>query len=839
MRILLVMPLMLVTKVSVLAAAPNYEDDIRPVFENACFNCHNPDKQKGDLDLTTYSAAMRGGSGGKFAEPGEGVDSKIYGVITHTLKPKMPPKGDKLDKKDAELIRAWVDGGLLENKSGKPRKKKKPAFVLSSAPSAAKPEGPPPMPEHVLLEPVVTTARASAVADMVSSPWAPLLAITGQRQVVLYNTDSMEMVGIFPFEHGQPEVLSFHPSGKYLLAGGGIGGKSGTTVTWDIKTAEVVLRAGKDYDAVIAASLRPDLGGVSLGGPGKRVKLWDTATDEQLFSIKKHTDWVTQLAYSPDGVLLASGGRGGDLYVWEADTGNAFHQLRGHKAAITDMAWRSDSNVLATVSEDGQMIIWEMNNGKQIKKLAAHKGGVLSVDWNHNGQLVTGGRDKKVKIWKADFKILKELPAFREMITQVCLSHDGKRVFAADWGGVTTAWDVETAKELPTLKGGATLVANPPNISARIKAMQGQVIHFQAELDKLEQPAQAARAEVNQAKAALASAEQNHRDALSKSNQLIAERAKLESEIKARKPKGDSLNQQRQEKQHELTRARDELNKHNAAVAHKRREHQEKEKELRKLVDTEKRLIEIEKKARKIAEKKTDDDKLAKKLADALVKAASDLANHREKLAKERKLSEDKRLAFVQISEQQKGPGDKLAIADKAWKEINDQLSAYHARNKALNDQRNALGKSISGQQKLASQLEKQIKPARDSLSKAEAVCQEAAARYDQVMGQQQTLFDDIEQWQLAAINAEAITLAGEAAALAALQNKDMDAYSELAASIEKISGSGMLEKKSQQLHALRKMIDQRAPVLYEKQCLALEKEKQYRKGLVVQGAKP
>ena len=106
-------------------------------------------------------------------------------------------------------------------------------------------------------------------------------------------------------------------------------------------------------------------------------------------------------------------------------------------------------------------------------------------------------------------------------------------------------------------------------------------------------------------------------------------------------------------------------------------------------------------------------------------------------------------------------------------------------------------------------------------------------------MGQQQTLFDDIEQWQLAAINAEAITLAGEAAALAALQNTDMDAYSELAASIEKISGSGMLEKKSQQLHALRKMIDQRAPVLYEKQCLALEKEKQYRKGLVVQGAQP
>ena len=66
---------------------------------------------------------MRGGSGGKIAEPGEGGDSKLFGVITHTLKPKMPPKGEKLEKKDADLIRAWVDAGLLENKTGKPKKK--------------------------------------------------------------------------------------------------------------------------------------------------------------------------------------------------------------------------------------------------------------------------------------------------------------------------------------------------------------------------------------------------------------------------------------------------------------------------------------------------------------------------------------------------------------------------------------------------------------------------------------------------------------------------------------------------------------------------------------------
>ena len=71
----------------------------------ACLNCHNPDKKKGDLDLSNYTGVMAGGSGGLHRqslamEPG----SKLYASsVTHTAEPFMPPKGDKLAKKDADL----------------------------------------------------------------------------------------------------------------------------------------------------------------------------------------------------------------------------------------------------------------------------------------------------------------------------------------------------------------------------------------------------------------------------------------------------------------------------------------------------------------------------------------------------------------------------------------------------------------------------------------------------------------------------------------------------------------------------------------------------------------
>ena len=37
-----------------------YNDHIRPLLENKCFSCHNPDKKKGDLDLTSFAGLMTG-----------------------------------------------------------------------------------------------------------------------------------------------------------------------------------------------------------------------------------------------------------------------------------------------------------------------------------------------------------------------------------------------------------------------------------------------------------------------------------------------------------------------------------------------------------------------------------------------------------------------------------------------------------------------------------------------------------------------------------------------------------------------------------------------------------
>jgi len=453
-----------------------YDDHIFPIFESKCLNCHNPDKKKGDLDLSTYTGTMAGSSGGKIALSGDGGSSKLFTVTVHTEEPVMPPEGDKIAKKDADLIRTWIDGGLLENKGSKAKKRPKPAFTLGSTPTGKRPAGPPPMPQDLLLEPVVTPTRSTVVADMDASPWAPLLAVTGQKQILLYHSDTLELIGVLPFPKGNPETISFHPSGKYLIAGGGIGGKSGTTVTWDITDGKEMMTMGKEFDSVLAADLRADLGGIAIGGPSRLVKLWDTQEGEQLKSIKKHTDWVTAIAYSPDGVLLATGCRGSGVQVWEAATGNEFHSLRGHQKAIVDIKWRTDSNLVATASEDGTIRFWDMNQGKEVKRGAASGGGILALDYARNGKLICSTRDGRVKLWKADLTLEKQSQPFPEMITEVAFSHDGNRYFTADWNGQIEVWNTSDFQKV------GELTTTPPSIEERIVSISEDKKAIEAEL---------------------------------------------------------------------------------------------------------------------------------------------------------------------------------------------------------------------------------------------------------------------------------------------------------------------------------------------------------------------
>ncbi len=448
----------------------NFEDHVKPILREKCLLCHNTNKKSSDLDLSSYSSLMQGGAAGASVEVGDSGASYLYSLVTHQGEPHMPPNADKLPDATLDIIKQWIDGGAPETSSSKvmlPKKKNVAMTVDVSA--GARPEGDPPMPDVLNVEPVVHTSATTAVSAIATDPWSKLVAVAGQKQVVLYHTETLEPLGVLPFPEGVPRVLKFSRNGALLLAGGGHGAAKGLCVVWDIKTGERIMTVGDELDEVLAADISADQSMVALGGPEKIVRVYHTSTGELAYECRKHTDWIYSIEFSPDGVLLATSDRSGGLLVWEAHTGREYLILNGHTAAVTSVSWRIDGNVLASASEDTTIRLWEMENGGQIKSWGAHGGGVFSVEYTRDGRIVSTGRDKVTKLWDGNGAALKDFEAFSDLALQVTHCDETNRVIAGDWTGEIRVWNAADGIRI------GQLTTNPPTLEERLATAQTQV----------------------------------------------------------------------------------------------------------------------------------------------------------------------------------------------------------------------------------------------------------------------------------------------------------------------------------------------------------------------------
>ncbi|MEY2409739.1 MAG: hypothetical protein QOF48_2409, partial [Verrucomicrobiota bacterium] len=456
-----------------------YNDHVLPLIEQHCANCHNPDKKKGDLILTSYNALLKGGGSGAVVVSGNVDGSKMWKAITHAEDPTMPPNKPKLADKDLDVFRNWIAGGLLETSGSKAVTAIKPAIDLTMKISGAgKPQGPPPMPHELSMEPITHTKRAAPIVGLAASPWAPIVALAGQKQILIYNVTNLDLLGILPFTEGQPWDLRFSRSGKLLIAAGGHGAKSGRVILWNIESGERVTTVGKEYDTVLAADISPDQSLVALGGPSRLVKIHSTKTGEVEHKMKKHTDWVTAVAFSPNGEFLASADRNGGVVIWDAENGQELFTTAGHKAAVTALSWRDDSRLVASSSEDGSVKLWETGEGKLAKTWVAHATGVLGVAYGHDGKFVTCGRDGTVMTWSGEGSRLKNCEFAGEPVLRAVLTDDNSRVVAADFAGHVGVWRALDGKKLGELD------ANPPPLSEQIALVQKKLEALQAQENK-------------------------------------------------------------------------------------------------------------------------------------------------------------------------------------------------------------------------------------------------------------------------------------------------------------------------------------------------------------------
>jgi hypothetical protein len=420
------------------AARPvNYEDDVRPILEANCLDCHRGSRAKNGLALNTYAGIVQGGSSGPAIAPGNASASLLWQLVSREREPFMPKDADPLDDASLAKIRAWIDEGARETATSEVRVS--PSRALSRLAEIPASTGVAVFPEGLREEPFLWSERSDAVIALAASPTAPLLAVGLRGEIAFVQRDAHAARSL-AFPEGRVHALTFSRDGALLVAGGGRDAASGRAVVFDVKSGERVAEVGAEPDVVLACDLSSDRALLALGGPDGVLHVHDLRSGSELYTAREHTDWITALSFSPDGVLLATADRAGLVLVREAWTGRVFHELPAQGGRVNALAWRADSLVLTTATEQARLREYEMEGGAEIGTWNA-PGAVLAITSLADGRIVSAGRASAARIFDASGKELAALETGNGPLTSVAARPDGSCIVAGGYDGKLSFFD--------------------------------------------------------------------------------------------------------------------------------------------------------------------------------------------------------------------------------------------------------------------------------------------------------------------------------------------------------------------------------------------------------------
>jgi len=97
----------------------DFTREVYPIFKEACFSCHGPEKQKGKYRMDTREGAFKVTEDyGPAIKPGRSEESAVIHMVCDLIDEMlMPPPSDKpgqsekLSNEQIGILRAWIDQG--------------------------------------------------------------------------------------------------------------------------------------------------------------------------------------------------------------------------------------------------------------------------------------------------------------------------------------------------------------------------------------------------------------------------------------------------------------------------------------------------------------------------------------------------------------------------------------------------------------------------------------------------------------------------------------------------------------------------------------------------------
>ena len=410
------------------AGQVSFTKQVVPILRVNCNACHKPDKTKGDLDLTTQAAILKGGKHGAVIVPGKPEESRLMKMIVGDP-PEMPDDGDPLKVGEVELVKQWIAQGAKDDT---------PAD--DNTPVAA---------PVYQIAPVITSMKFS--------PDGQWLAVAGYHEVLLHKADGSGLVHRLVGRAERVEGIAFSPDGKLLGVCGGSPAEFGQVQFWDPAEGKLIKSYRLGYDSLYGISFSPDGKKVAFGAADKAVRTMEIETGKIGLDFRAHADWTFGTAFTLDGKQLVSAGRDMALKLIDLENQRFVDDINNPKDKIVSFARHPKEEQVVYGGDLGGVRLYKISDNQQrtagrndtnmIREFERQSGPAHAVAFSPDGMMLAVGVTGEVKVYNVGDGALKAtLPGFDGPVYAITWKPDGTVIAAAGFDGRVRLYNAADGK---------------------------------------------------------------------------------------------------------------------------------------------------------------------------------------------------------------------------------------------------------------------------------------------------------------------------------------------------------------------------------------------------------
>jgi WD40 repeat protein len=186
------------------------------------------------------------------------------------------------------------------------------------------------------------------------------------------------------------------------------------------------------------------------------LKVWELSTGKEKWKLTGHAEHIRAVAFTRDGRgLVAVGGRQGatgEVTYWDLTSARMRSLFKTGPQMLGNVAVSRDNRRVVATSQNN-LFLYDLETIQVERTWAGHGRTVTCGLFTANGNLITGSEDGTLKVWDAKGELLATMRGHEEAVRAVALLPNGETMLSASDDRTVKRWDLNTFKEISTLRG--------------------------------------------------------------------------------------------------------------------------------------------------------------------------------------------------------------------------------------------------------------------------------------------------------------------------------------------------------------------------------------------------